>query len=81
MDDKIVEVIEKYQTEQICDIFIKRNLQIFCRYAIYFSLTASNILQLLTKLVYKCYELRKIFKITFIPKVGFYVSEYLSLTS
>ena len=59
MDGKIVEVIEKYQTEQICDIFIKRNLQIFCRYAIYFSLTASNILQLLTKLVYGMLRIKK----------------------
>ena len=46
MYGKIVEVIEKYQIEQMCDIFIKRNLQRFWRYLIYFSLTASKTLQL-----------------------------------
>jgi hypothetical protein len=52
MYGKIVEVIKKYQFEQMYDIFIKRNLQRYWRYAIYFSLIASNILQLLPKLVY-----------------------------
>jgi hypothetical protein len=52
MYDKIVEVIKKYQIEQMCHMFIKRNLQGYWRYAIYFSLIASNILQLFTKLVY-----------------------------